>query len=92
MRIDEALRIERERNSFESLVIKVWGKGSKERLVLFSEPMRRVLCRRMQKWVDERPGQRVFAPATGAPIAHLPPVNHQAASAIHMEGTCAQVS
>jgi site-specific recombinase XerD len=54
LRIDEALGIEVKHVDLDQLTLKVWGKGSRERLVPFSYDMRKHLYRWMSKGPESR--------------------------------------
>jgi integrase/recombinase XerD len=65
LRIDEALSLQVSDLDFENLLVKVRGKGDKERIVPFSMELRKVLYR----WVQHK--QRyVFPTRSGTPLAY----------------------
>ena len=61
LRINEALTLTRDRVDFDNLVIRVEGKGQKERIVPFSIEMRKVLFR----WLAGHKRQLVFPTVDG---------------------------
>jgi integrase/recombinase XerD len=64
LRLNEALTLLWERVDFDNLVLKVRGKGDKQRLVPFSFECRKVLF----KWRQKQPHTLVFGSRNGTPI------------------------
>lgn len=67
IRIDEALTLIRENVLFEDLLIRVTGKGNKERYVPISIECRKVLL----KFLDKHPHRLVFATMAGNKLQYF---------------------
>jgi integrase/recombinase XerD len=69
IRIEEALTLETEAIDLNNLVLKVMGKGQKERLVPFSYELRRVLVRYMQR-LPQKVAYKVFCTRDGSRLSY----------------------
>jgi integrase/recombinase XerD len=65
LRASEALGLHTDDVDFDNLLIKVMGKGQKERLVPMSMELRKILWR----WLQKQQGQYVFATRTGTHLS-----------------------
>ena len=65
LRVGEILRLRRSDIDLDNLVLRVMGKGSKERLVPMSIELRRVLYRWLQRQQDVQASALVFSTARG---------------------------
>jgi integrase/recombinase XerD len=66
IRIDEALTLKSDNIDLDNLIIRVLGKGTKERLVPISQECRKILFR----YISKHPGQFAFHTQSGLPVTY----------------------
>lgn len=86
LRINEALTARKEDVDMHNLLIKIMGKGSRERIVPFSSEMRKVLYQYLTRQKDEST-RYVFPARTGAQLDY-----HNAMRDLHLMGKAVGIS